>query len=143
MTSTQQGIAWLASRLALIGGLIQALVALGLLFLPVFTTCIYVDGALECHSQSYLQQGGSLVGYLILILAILAGAVAALSSRDPNVFKAVLSRWLSASAGVIVVAVGIWSIGIVFVPGTLAILLSALLTRPGRGADRTHQANDA
>ncbi|HET7090960.1 MAG TPA: hypothetical protein VFL17_20200 [Anaerolineae bacterium] len=143
MTSAQQGIARLASRLALIGGLIQALVALGLLLLPVFTTCIYVDGAPECHSQSYLQQGGSLVGYLILTLAILAGVVAVLSSQDLNSPKAVLSRWLAASAGVIVVAVGIWSIGIVFMPGTLVILLSALLTRPGRGADRTHEAKDA
>lgn len=143
MTSAQQGITRLAARLALIGGLIQALVALGLLFLPVFTTCIYVDGTPECHSQSYLQQGGSLVGYLILTLAVLAGVMAVLSSRDLNALKAMVSRWLAASGGIIVVAVGAWSIGIVFVPGTLVILLSALLTRPGRGVDHTHEANGA
>lgn len=69
--------------------------------------------------------------------------MAILSSRGLNALKAALSRWLAASAGVVVVAVGVWSIGIVFVPGTLVILLSALLTQLSQGTGRARQVDDA
>ena len=130
------------SRLAHIGGLVQVLVALGLLVLPVFITCVYFNGDPSCYRQSYLEQDGSPVGYTILALGVLAGSVAILSRRERDALKAALSRWLAAAIGIIIVAIGIWSIGIVFLPGTLTILTSAFLTKPGRSARTTGQADD-
>jgi len=116
----------IASRLTLFGGLIQLLSALSLLFLPVIVTC---DSDNVCSGESYLQQGGTTLGYIFLIGMAGIGVLAILSSQDRNDRRAFLSRWLFVAAGAVVVVVAGFGFGLVFAPGTLILLLAALLTR--------------
>ncbi len=120
----------LASRIAILGGLVQIFVSISLLIFPVFVTCQFVGNNKVCQGESYLQQGGNALGYTFLLLMIIAGVVAVASSRDSNPRWSFFSRWLVTLSSVVVVIVAGWGFGIAFLPGTLLLLLSAIFTRP-------------
>jgi hypothetical protein len=119
-----------APALALIGGLVQAYVALSLLFVPVFATCMQTDTGLHCQRQSYVQLGGNWLGYIFLTLLIVVGAAAVAGNRDSNRQRVFFGRWLLTLISATVVVVAGWGFGITFLPGTLLLLLSAIFTRP-------------
>jgi hypothetical protein len=125
----QDRLNWIASRLTLFGGLIQLLCSLSLLFLPVFVTCDLNGGNSVCYGKSYLQLGGNTLGYIFIVGMMGIGVLAIVSSQDRNDRRAFLSRWLFVAAGAVVVVVAGFGFGIVFAPGTLILLLAALLTR--------------
>lgn len=118
----------IASRLAIIGGLVQVLVAVSILFLPVLVTCTPQGGDLVCRGESYLQSGGNALGYTFLTLMIVAGVLAVASSRDPNLGRVFVIRWLAVLASIVVVVVAGWGFGLAFAPGALLLLLAALLS---------------
>lgn len=120
----------LASRIVIIGGLVQIFVSGSLLFLPVLITCQIIGGHKRCHGESYIQQGGNILGYTFLLLMIVAGIVAVASSRDLNPRKSFFSRWLIALSNLAIVIIAGWGFGIAFLPGTLILLVSALFTKP-------------
>lgn len=117
----------IASRVAILGGLIHISVAMSLLFLPVLITCRFGDKSEGCYSQSYIQQGGNFLGYTLLVLMILAGIVAIYSGSDSNDKRAYMSRWLVVLSSAIVVVIAGFGFGIIFVPGGLLVLLAILL----------------
>ena len=118
---------WITSKLAIVGGLIHILMAISLLFLPVLITCRLGDRTEACYSQSYIQQGGNLLGYIFLLLMILAGMAAIYSSTDSNYKRTYIIRWLVVLVSVIVVVIAGFGFGIIFAPGAFLILLAALL----------------
>lgn len=120
---------WIASKLAMLGGLVHISMAMSLLFLPVLITCRFGDRSEGCYSQSYIQQGGNFLGYTFLVLMILAGIVAIYSSSDSNYKRAFISRWLVILTSAIVVVVAGFGFGIIFAPGALLTLLAVLLTK--------------
>ena len=103
--------------------------ATSILFLPVFATCISRSQEMVCQRQSYIQQGGSVLGFAFLVLMIVAGVLALVSTRIENVSHARRLRWIAVLLSVSFVIVGAWSIGLTFVPGALLLLLSALFSR--------------
>jgi len=123
----QNKMNWITSKLAILGGLVHISMAMSLLFLPVLITCRFGDRSEGCYSQSYIQQGGNLLGYTFLLLMILAGIVAIYSSSDSNYKRAYISRWLIVLASGIVVVIAGFGFGIIFVPGGLLVLLAILL----------------
>ncbi|SRR6266498_2836652 len=118
---------WIASRIAILGGLLHLFMALSLLFLPVLITCQLADRNEACYSQSYIQQGGNFLGYTFLLLMIIAGIVAIYSSWDSNSKRAYFSRWLVVVASAIVFVIAGSGFGIIFAPGGLLVLLAILL----------------
>lgn len=120
----------LASRIVIIGGLVQILVSISLLFFPVLVTCQITGENKMCHGESYIQQGGNILGYTFLLLMIAAGIVAIASSRDLNPRWSFFSRWLVALSNLIIVIITGWGFGMAFLPGTLILLLSAIFTKP-------------
>jgi len=102
--------------------------AMSLLFLPVLITCKFADSNEACYSQSYIQQGGNFLGYTFLLLMIGAGIAAIYSSSDSNYKRTFVSRWLVVLASSIVVVIAGFGFGIIFMPGTLMVLLAILLT---------------
>src|SRR5258708_25587140 len=63
-------------------GLMQALVAFSLLFLPVFTECIHGPSMpLSCQRHSYFEMGGTATGYLTLIFMLIFGGLAGITTR--------------------------------------------------------------
>jgi hypothetical protein len=118
---------WIASKLAILGGLVHIVMAVSLLFLPVLITCRFGDRFEGCYSQSYIQQGGNLLGYTFLLLMILAGIVAIYSSSDSNNKRAYINRWLVVFASIIVIVIAGFGFGIIFAPGAFLILLAVLL----------------
>ncbi len=118
----------LASQLALVAGLLQALVAFSILFLPVFAVCQPQGNELICHRETYSQQGGNALGYALLTLMIIAGLLAVMSSRDPNPRRAFLIRWLVALSSILVAVLAGWGFGIAFAPGALLMLWVALMS---------------
>jgi len=118
-----------ASLFAVAGGMIQIVLAAGILFLPVFATCIGQDQTMVCQRQSYIQQGGSLLGYAFLVATIVAGVLALISTRIENGSQARRLRWFAVLLTAGFAVVGAWSIGLIFVPGALLLLLSALFGR--------------
>jgi len=129
-----------ASRLAIIGGLVQAIVALSLLFLPVFATCNYVDSELHCRRESYLQLGGNVLGYTFLTLIVIGSTLLVVSSRNLKPMWVFFTRWLVALISAAIVVIAGWSFGIVFLPGGLLVLISALLTRAGEKSSQPSHA---
>ena len=113
--------------MALTGGLIQIVAPLAMLVLPVFATCIGGD----CYRQSYVQMGGSLIGYALLFGTMLLGLAVVITNLNiapyQNVDKRLKRRvlWAAVVGSVIACIVGAWSIGFAFAPGGL-ILFTAL-----------------
>ena len=101
--------------------------ATSLLFLPVLITCRLGDQSEGCYSQSYIQQGGNLLGYTFLVLMILAGILAIYSNSDSNYKRAYLSRWLVVFMSAVVFVIAGFGFGIIFAPGGLLVLLSLFL----------------
>jgi hypothetical protein len=127
---TQNIFRWLASGLAIFGGLLQLLLALSILFLPVFETCQLGGGQPICESESYIQLGGNALGYTFLILMIIVGLAAAASPLDRAGRRVFFTRWLAALSSVMVAVVAGFGFGIVFVPGAILLILASLLTNP-------------
>jgi hypothetical protein len=119
----------IASGLASFGGLLQLLLALSVLFLPVFKTCQFGGEQPTCNSESYIQMGGNTLGYIFLILMIVAGIVAAASPLDRIGRRVLFTRWLAALSSVMVAIVAGFGFGIVFAPGAILLILASLLTR--------------
>src|SRR5215216_6372541 len=96
---------WITSKLVILGGLIHIAMAIGLLFLPVLITGRFGDQFEASYSQSYIQQGGNLLGYTLLLLMILAGITAIYSNTDSNYKRAYIVRWLVVFVSVMIVVI--------------------------------------
>jgi hypothetical protein len=113
--------------MALTGGLIQIVAPLAMLVLPVFASCL----GDTCYRQSYIQMGGSPLGYAILLGTILLGLAVVMTNLNiapyQNVDKRLKRRvlWAAVMGSLIAFIVGAWSIGFAFVPGGF-ILFTAL-----------------
>ncbi|MBK8135723.1 MAG: hypothetical protein IPK52_07785 [Chloroflexi bacterium] len=118
-----------ANLFAVAGGLMQIVVAVAILFLPVFATCISRSQEMVCQRQSYIQQGGSVLGFALLVLMIVAGVLALVSTRIESVSQAGRFRWIAVLLSVSFAIVGAWSIGLIFVPGAVFLLAAALACR--------------
>jgi hypothetical protein len=116
-----------ASLFAFTGGLLHIALAGGLMFLPVFAICFRQGQEVICTHQSYVQQGGNVLGLGLLLLMIVDGVIAIISTRIKERAQARLLRWIAVAATVCFAVTGAWSIGLLFVPAGLLLLLSALL----------------
>jgi hypothetical protein len=115
-----------ADLFAITGGLMQMVLAFGLLFLPIFATCLLHGQEWVCQRQSYIQQGGSVLGYAFLVLMIVAGSLVLASIRLERLKQhAHRVRWIAVLLTAGFAIIGTWSIGLLFVPGGLFLLLSA------------------
>ena len=114
-------------RIALVSGLIQLLVALGVLFLPVFATC-YVNEP-DCRRETYIQMGGSIIGYIMLISMFLMGILVMVNSLQPDRPLDRRLLWVAAVSSFMVVILGAWSIGLAFLPGGALLLIAARSSR--------------
>lgn len=114
---------------AVAGGLTQIALSLSLLFLPVFATCLSRGQEWVCQRQSYLQQGGNALGFAFLVLMIVVGGLALVSTRIENGSQARRLRWIAVLLSVSFAIVGAWSIGLIFVPGALLLMPSTLFSR--------------
>jgi hypothetical protein len=123
----QTRLHWITSRLSVLGGFLHIAAAIAILFFPVLVTCQFGDQGEKCYGQSYIQIGGNILGYALLLLMILAGAAAMYSSYDSNQRRAYFSRWLVVVVGAIIIYVTGFSFGIIFIPGAVLILLATLL----------------
>jgi hypothetical protein len=110
---------------------------LGILFLPVFPYCAGGgDGQDLCGGRSYIEQGGSALGYIVLILMTLAGASVVASAYDTNRPRVLRVRRVAFLLSLFVVVITIFSIGLAFDPGTVLLLFVAARTArrsPARG----------
>lgn len=113
--------------LALAGGLMQALVAAGILFLPVFATCYQNEAA--CHYQSYVQMGGGPLGYALLISMLGTGLLVSVYSVSRADAPPSRALWLAVILSFVTVTLGSWSIGLAFLPGAALLLIAVLAAR--------------
>ena len=121
----------IAAIFAIVGGLVQIVAALAVLFLPILSTCeATAGGPMVCSQVSYLQYGGNLLGYGMLIVMIGVGIAAINSVRDSNYRRTQIIRWLAGVLSGVVTVVAGWSFGIVFAPGMLLLFIAALWTKP-------------
>ncbi len=130
MLTVRDGRQRIAARFALIGGLVLLGAALSVLFLPVLGNCSVQAGEMICSRLSYLQMGGNALGYALLALMCGVGFLAIESSRDSNYHRVRLIRWLGTVISLVVALITGWGFGIVFVPGALFLLASAVWARP-------------
>src|SRR5262249_1806973 len=112
-----------AKLFAMTGGLIQALLAFSLLFLPVFATCIENQ---PCYRQSYIQLGGSWVGYTAFSLMMVLRVLVVISHIRPTFPYRKPIRWIAALSSWVVVILTAWGLGFTFFPGALMLSLAAL-----------------
>lgn len=120
----------LATLFTFAAGAIQALLAFSILFLPVFARCMgQPDGSLDCTRMSYIQQGGNIVGYAFLGLFLGLGIAAVISPHILDARRVCLIRWLIVVVSAIFAVIGGWSIGLMFLPGGLLMVLPALSCR--------------
>jgi hypothetical protein len=91
-------------------------------------------GELTCSRLSYIQMGGNGFGYSILIAMIGVGSLALVSAQDTNLKRMLLVRWGGTFFSFIVVIITGFSFGIVFVPGAVFLLVSAVWTTVQRGS---------
>ncbi len=122
---------WLAARLILVGGLIQALVALGILFLPVWPTYTTNNfDAVIVGGISYVDLGGDVLGYLTLGLMIGVGIITVFISRKAPTPWVLLLTWLCVLLSICTVAVESINFGKLFIPGTVVLFVAAGVSRP-------------
>src|SRR5690606_10675859 len=117
----------MAKRIRLLsfaGGLMQTLVALSILFLPVFVTCYLNEST--CRYQSYIQLGGNFLGYTLLTLMLLLGLLVIGISFSRNLTLQHLVFWIAAISSFVTVIVGSWSFGFTFLPGGVLLLITAI-----------------
>jgi hypothetical protein len=110
---------------AMTGGLLQIVLSLCVLFLPVFATCGPQGEATICERESFIEMGGSAVGYGFLVLMIAVGVMAIVSTRIDNPTHVCWIRWFGVLSSVSFVIIGAWSIGLLFLPGALLLLIAA------------------
>lgn len=117
-----------ATRGTLIAGLMQAVCALAILFLPIMPAPCTATGMGEaiCPRLPYLQMEGSFVGYGYLLLMIGIGIGAVVLASDRFTEYACVFRWLSVLLSISVVVLGAWSVGFLFLPGGVLMLFTAL-----------------
>lgn len=128
-TATRSNRERVVSLITLAAGLIQSLLAIGVLFLPIFATCIQQHNTLVCRRESYIQQGGNLVGYGFLFLMLGIGISAIISTKIQKSSQVCIFRWLAVLLTASFVVIGVWSIGLLFVPGGVLMLIAALSCR--------------
>ena len=109
-------------NLALIAGSIQLVLAFGLLFLPIFGTCMQNEAA--CRYQNYIQMGGSALGYLFFGAMILLGGVIIIASRSATQSHVHSLLLVGIGACLVVAMVAAWSFGLAFAPIALILLLA-------------------
>jgi len=115
----------LGARAALVGGLWHVIAALAVLFLPLIEVCTGPD----CTRYPYWRIG-DIAGFAILALTAILGLMAIAASR----VRMNTRNWVRLTLGllsltsVVVVYVTGWSIGLALAPGTLLLLMAALLT---------------
>ena len=85
-------------------------------------------GELICNRISYIQLGGNALGYSILIAVIGVGALAVGSTQDTNRKRILLVRWGGTFFSFMVAIITGFSFGVVFVPGAVFLLVSAVWT---------------
>jgi hypothetical protein len=111
------------------GGLVLISAALAVLFLPVLGNCsMQAGGELVCGRISYIQLGGNAFGYGILIAMIGVGVLAVGSAQDTNRRRILLVRWGGTFFSFMIAIITGFSFGIVFVPGAVLLLVSAVWT---------------
>ncbi len=123
-----------AAVLAVGGGFAQVIAALAILFLPVLGSCLASAGGVSCVRVSYVQLGGNLLGYGILIAMIAVGVLAISSAREANRRRNLIIRWGGALFSGAAAFITGFSFGSVFVPGALLLLASAIWTTVNRAA---------
>lgn len=115
---------------AITGGVLQIVMSLSVLFLPIFGgTCRWQGQAMTCRQASYIEMGGNALGYGFLFLMIAVGVSAILSTRIDNPAYICWIRWFGVLSSVSFVVIGAWSIGLLFLPGALFLLIAALACR--------------
>lgn len=85
-------------------------------------------GELTCSRLSYIQLGGNGLGYVLLIAMIGVGVLAVGSAQDSNRKRVLIVRWGGTAFSAIVAFITGFSFGIVFVPGAVLLLVSAVWT---------------
>src|SRR5690348_5048633 len=101
----------LVRLMALAGGLIQIIAPLAMLVLPVFASCLGDN----CYRQSYVQMGGSLIGYALLFGTMLMGLAVVITNLNiapfQNMDKPLKRRvlWAAVVGSLIAFIVGAWS----------------------------------
>ena len=81
-----------------------------------------------CGRISYLQLGGNALGYGILIAMIGVGVLAVGSAQDTNRKRILLVCWGGTFFSFMIAIITGFSFGIVFVPGAVLLLVSAVWT---------------
>jgi hypothetical protein len=122
---------------AMTGGLLQIGMSLSVLFLPIVGgTCTWQGQVMSCRQESYIEMGGNVLGYGFLFLMIAVGVMAIVSTRIDNPTWSCRFRWLGVLASVSFVVIGAWSIGLLFLPGAVFLLVAALACRQQIQNDR-------
>lgn len=117
------------SLFAFAGGLFQISLALGLLILPVFSSCMPQGQEMVCERLTYLQQGGNVLGVAFLLMMVAAGILGIASTRTADSTQARRFRWIAVILTASFAVIGAWSFGLFFAPGGILLLLSAVLLR--------------
>jgi hypothetical protein len=119
----------IALILALVGALIQIIVAVSIIFLPIIALC-GTDGCRYTSLLSYARLDMPVAGNMLLLLEIVLAsvpAIAILSSIRKRDSRAVRRRcWLGVLSSLIVVYAS-WIFGLYFFPGGLLMLVAALV----------------
>ena len=116
----------LATLFTVIAGIVQVVMAFSVLVLPFFGTCIETSSGLACRYESYTQMGGNALGYTFLLLFFALGVGALISTWSGNTPFICAVRWLTVLTSAIFAVVGAWSIGFVFLPAGLLMLLPVI-----------------
>ena len=116
----------LATFFTVIAGIVQVVLAFSVLFLPFFGKCMETSSGLNCRYESYTDMGGSALGYTFLLLFFALGVGALISTRSGNTLFICAVRWLTVLTSAIFAVIGAWSIGFVFLPAGLLMLLPAI-----------------
>ena len=116
----------LASFFTIIAGTVQVVLAFSVLFLPFFGKCIETSSGLTCQYESYTEMGGTALGYTFLRLFFALGIGALVSTWSGHTLFICAVRWLTVLTSAIFAVIGAWSIGFVFLPGGLLMLLPAI-----------------
>lgn len=122
----RRGSQRLAAVFTVVAGIALAALAFTVLFLPFFTTCLQTQNGLICTYESYVEMGGNALGYTVLLLFFALGTGAIVSTWAGNATFICGIRWLTVLTTLAFAVIGSWSIGLVFLPAGLLMLLPAI-----------------
>jgi hypothetical protein len=124
--------------LTVIGGLLEVASVLGVLFLPVVTSCagrLTQSGTpsgsappsetITCVSYPYLGHGNPL-GYTLLALVALGG-IAAIASLRLSPLSGAIVRWAAAVTSLLIAYVMAFGLGPYLLPGSFILLLAVVI----------------